>query len=312
MNRESGSKAAGSTKKDLPFLQSLKRVRRISMLTCYDFPTARLEDQAGVDIVLVGDSVGTNVLGYKTERDTTMDDMLHHLRAVRRGIQRAFLLADMPHRSYDRLESALANARALLDGGADAVKLEGGGERADIVRHLTKSGVNVCGHIGFTPQTLRQEGRKARVQGRSFAEAQRLVEGALALSEAGAGLLVLELIPQEVARFITDVLQIPTIGIGAGPYCDGQVLVIHDVLGLTSLRFSFAKRYQRLGELSLDAIFRFIMEVQESVFPARTQCFSMEEGDLTKLTEWGRRCAARAGNRFGRVEEAVTPKQRTD
>ncbi len=263
------------------------------MLTCYDYPTARLEDQAGVDIVLVGDSVGTNVLGYETERETTMADMVHHLRAVRRGTHRAFLLADMPHGSYATAENALANARTLLHDGADGVKLEGGGEQADIVRHLTDSGVTVCGHIGFTPQTLRQEGKKARVQGRQFVQAQQLVEGALALRAAGARLLVLELIPKELAHLITDLLPIPTIGIGSGPFCDGQVLVIHDVLGLTSLRLSFAKRYQRLEELSLDAIFRFITEVEEGVFPDGTQSLSMEEVELTKLTRWAKR---RPGN----------------
>jgi len=171
-----------SSKKVLGLIRAKKQAQqKITMLTGYDYPTACIEDQAGIDIILVGDSVGTNVLGYASEREVTMADMVHHLKAVRRGVAQAYLLVDLPYQSYDTPQLALENATTLLAHGADAVKLEGGIEQVETIRHLTAQGISVCGHIGFTPQTLHHPGRKARVQGRSFSQATALLESAIAV-----------------------------------------------------------------------------------------------------------------------------------
>jgi 3-methyl-2-oxobutanoate hydroxymethyltransferase len=275
------------SRKDVAFLRAKKQAQqKITMLTGYDYPTARIEDQAGIDILLVGDSVGTNVLGYASEREVTMGDMLHHLKAVRRGIAQAYLLVDLPYQSYDTPELALANATALLAYGADAVKLEGGVEQVETVRKLTAQGITVCGHIGFTPQTLHQPGRKARVQGRSSSQAIALLESAVALEQAGAQLLVLELIPEPLGKAITECLSIPTIGIGAGRFCDGQVLIIHDLLGLTPFHLTFVKRYQEYGELTAQAIAHYKHDVEQGLFPSGDMVFSMAEDERLKVEQW--------------------------
>jgi 3-methyl-2-oxobutanoate hydroxymethyltransferase len=234
----------------------------------------------------VGDSVGTNVLGYASEREVTMEDMVHHLKAVRRGVAQAYLLVDLPYQSYETPQQALANATALLDHGADAVKLEGGIEQVETIRRLTAQGITVCGHIGFTPQTLHQPGRKARVQGRSSSQAVALLESAIAVEQAGAQLLVLELIPEPLGKAITDCLRIPTIGIGAGRFCDGQVLIIHDLLGLTPFHLRFVKRYQQYRELTLQAIAQYKHDVEEGVFPSGDTAFQMDEDERLKMEEW--------------------------
>jgi 3-methyl-2-oxobutanoate hydroxymethyltransferase len=274
-------------KKDLAFLHAKKQARqKITMLTGYDYPTACLEDQAGVDIILVGDSVGTNVLGYASEREVTMEDIVHHLKAVRRGVMQSYLLADLPYQSYATPELASANAHTLLTHGADAVKLEGGLEQTETIRRLTEQGISVCGHIGFTPQTLHQPGRKARVQGRSFPAAVALLESAVALERAGAKLLVLELMPEALGRAITERLHIPTIGIGAGRFCDGQVLIIHDLLGLTPFRLKFVKRYQHYRDLTLRAIAQYTSDVEHGLFPSDDTVFQMDEADHASLEHW--------------------------
>ncbi|HSF31483.1 MAG TPA: 3-methyl-2-oxobutanoate hydroxymethyltransferase [Candidatus Tectomicrobia bacterium] len=277
----------GLAKKNLGFLRAKKQAQqKITMLTGYDYPTACLEDQAGIDIILVGDSVGTNVLGYASEREVTMEDMVHHLKAVRRGVVQAYLLVDLPYQSYDTPQLALVNATTLLAHGADAVKLEGGVEQVEAVRRLTAQGITVCGHIGFTPQTLHQPGRKARVQGRSSSQAIALLESALALEHAGAQLLVLELIPEPLGKAITECLRIPTIGIGAGRFCDGQVLIIHDLLGLTPFHLRFVKRYQHFRELTLQAIAHYKHDVEEGFFPGGETAFQMDEGERLKVEQW--------------------------
>jgi 3-methyl-2-oxobutanoate hydroxymethyltransferase len=275
------------SKKDLAFIHARKRAQqKITMLTGYDYPTACIEDQAGIDIILVGDSVGTNVLGYASEREVTMEDMVHHLKAVRRGVVQAYLLADLPYQSYETPQQALANATTLLDHGADAVKLEGGIEQGETIRRLTAQGITVCGHIGFTPQTLNQPGRKARIQGRSSSQAIALLESAIAVEQAGAQLLVLELIPEPLGKAITDCLRIPTIGIGAGRFCDGQVLIIHDLLGLTPFHLRFVKRYQQYRELTLQAIAHYKRDVEQGVFPSGDTAFPMDEDERLKLEQW--------------------------
>jgi 3-methyl-2-oxobutanoate hydroxymethyltransferase len=274
-------------RKDLAYLRAKKQAgAKISMLTCYDYPTARLEEQAGIDIVFVGDSVGTNVLGYASEREVTMADMLHHLRAVRRGVASAFLLADLPAGAYATPELALLNARALIDHGADAVKLEGGQEQLAVVRALVAAGIAVCGHLGYTPQTLSRPGRRAAVQGRAFEGATALLTAALALERAGVALLVLELVPGPLARLAAARLAMPVIGIGAGPDCDGQVLIVNDLLGLTPFRLKLAKRYAEFDALTLAALDAYRREVEAGAFPAAEHTFDMAPEDLARVEAW--------------------------
>jgi 3-methyl-2-oxobutanoate hydroxymethyltransferase len=275
------------TKKDLAFLHTRKQARqKITMLTGYDYPTACLEDEAGIDIILVGDSVGTNVLGYASEREVTMADMVHHLKAVRRGVVQAYLLADLPYQSYETLQMAMDNAATLLTHGADAVKLEGGIEQVETVRQLTAHGITVCGHIGFTPQTLHQPGRRAKIQGRSFSQAVALLESAMALEQAGAQLLVLELIPEPLGKAITECLRIPTVGIGAGRFCDGQVLIIHDLLGLTPFHLKFVKRYQDYRDLTRQAMVQYKCDVEQGLFPSDETAFQMDEAERLNIDTW--------------------------
>ena len=275
------------SKKDLAFIQAKKDGRqKITMLTGYDYPTACMEDQAGIDIILVGDSVGTNVLGYASEREVTIEDMVHHLKAVRRGVTQAYLLVDLPYQSYETPQQALANATTLVDHGADAVKLEGGSEQTETIRQLTAQGITVCGHIGFTPQTLHQPGRKARIQGRSSSQAIALLVSAMALEQAGTAMLVLELIPEPLGKAITACLRIPTIGIGAGRFCDGQVLIIHDLLGITPFNLRFVKRYQQYRDLTLQAITEYKHDVEAGVFPSSETAFEMDEDERLKVEQW--------------------------
>jgi 3-methyl-2-oxobutanoate hydroxymethyltransferase len=277
---------AGWSRKGYGWLVAKKQAgQKISMLTCYDYPTACLEDQARIDVIFVGDSVGTNVLGYASEREVTMADMVHHLKAVRRGVRQAYLLVDLPYGSYDTPELALEHARLLLEHGADAVKLEGGQAQAGIVQHLTAHGIAVCGHIGFTPQTMRRPGRPGRVYGRSVEQARDLLRNAAALESAGAIMVVLELVPEPLARLVTERLRIPTIGIGAGRYCDGQVLVVNDVLGITPFAVRLARRYQQFGELGLEAIRRYRDDVERGTFPTQENTFPMDEAVLADLAQ---------------------------
>jgi 3-methyl-2-oxobutanoate hydroxymethyltransferase len=256
----------------------------IVMVTCYDYPTAQIEDAAGIDIIFVGDSVGTNVLGYTAETEVTMEDMLHHLKAVRRGVQTAYLLVDLPFGAYATPQLALENARRLVAQGADGVKLEGGAEQVAVVQALVSDGLEVCGHIGFTPQTL---GSKGRVQGRSLAEGQALLRSALALEQAGVSLLVLELVNEPVSQLITQQLQIPTIGIGSGRFCDGQVLVSTDLLGISTVERKLMKRYERLRERSIEALTQFKQEVQQRLFPTEAHAFyKIALDDVAQLVEW--------------------------
>ena len=273
-----------STKKDGAYLRRKKEAHEpIVMLTCYDYPTAVLEDQAGIDVILVGDSVGTNILGYASETEVTVEDMVHHLRAVRRGVEKAYVLLDMPYRSFETPETALENARIFLTNGADGVKLEGGLEQDPVVRALVQAGIEVCGHIGFTPQTL---GSKGKVQGKSFDQAKVLIQSALALEEAGVIMLVLELVTEDLAGLITEQLRIPTIGIGAGRFCDGQVLVINDVLGISPFTRKIAKRYQEYQDLTLQAIRSYREDIEQRRFPTEANAFPTRAEDLALLERW--------------------------
>lgn len=243
---------------------------RIVALTAYDYLLARIVDDAGVDVVLVGDSLGTVVLGHDSTIPVTLDDMVHHARAVRRGVTRALLVVDLPFLTYHTSADALRSAgRVMQQTGAAAVKLEGGSEQtAETVRALVRSGIPVMGHLGFTPQSEHTLGR-ARVQGRDDDGAARLREEAGRLEDAGAFCVVLELLPGALARDITAALRVPTIGIGAGPECDGQVLVLPDMLGLNpDFRPRFLRRFAELGEQAREGIAEYARSVRDGSYPA--------------------------------------------
>lgn len=259
----------------------------IPMLTAYDAPTARLLDEAGVPILLVGDSLGMVVLGYADTTAVTMADMLHHVKAVVRGSRQACIVADMPFMSYTvSVERALDNAaRFIQEAGAQAVKVEGGTEVAETVRRLVAGGIPVMGHVGLTPQQVLNLGGY-RVQGRSLPEAERVLKDALAVEAAGAFSVVLECVPAELAAVVTETLEIPTIGIGAGAACDGQVQVIHDVLGwLPDGTPRHAKRYATLGDLVKGVAARYLEEVRGKQFPAPEHGTSIEEGVIRALKD---------------------------
>jgi 3-methyl-2-oxobutanoate hydroxymethyltransferase len=241
---------------------------------------ARIEDEAGVDAVLVGDSVGTNVLGYGSEKEVTMADMLHHAAAVRRGVKSAFLLADLPFGSVDTPACALANALALCEKGVECVKIEGWRDKCEIVELLSKKSIPVCAHIGYNPQV---HGSKAMTFGRKAEDAHLLFESALALEAAGAVMIVLEKIPEEVARIISRRLRIPTIGIGSGRYCDGQVLVINDILGTSERMFKHAKRYMDFYGSASAAVRSYSEEVETGKFPGVEHASSIDGEELEKF-----------------------------
>ncbi len=251
----------------------------LTMLTAYDYPTARAIDLAGIDSILVGDSLGMVVLGYENTLPVTMEDMLHHCRAVSRGASRALLIGDMPFMSYqvDKKEAVRNAGRFLQEGGMDAVKLEGGKERLEAVRAILDAGVPVLAHLGLTPQSIHQLGG-FRAQGKSADAAEILLEDALMLDEAGCFGLVLESVPERVATYITQKLRIPTIGIGAGNGCDGQVLVTHDLLGLFD-KFTpkFVKQYAVLHEEIQKAVLEFQEDVIEGKFPSEEHTFSISD-----------------------------------
>ena len=261
----------------------------ISMVTAYDYPSAQAADVAGLDIVLVGDSVGMVVLGYDSTTEVTMDEMLHHCKAVARGTRRPFLVGDLPFGSYLTPADAARNAvRLVKEGNMDCVKLEGGRRMADRVRAITDAGINVMGHIGLTPQTAASLGGY-RVQGKSAKAAQELVEDALALQEAGCHAVVLECVPDRVAAHCTEVLDIPTIGIGAGPHTSGQVQVFHDVVGLyDKLQPKFSRQYIQAGDAMAEALRRFTQDVASRDFPNAAESFTMTDehyNDFQKLQQ---------------------------
>ncbi|HEY5897817.1 MAG TPA: 3-methyl-2-oxobutanoate hydroxymethyltransferase [Burkholderiales bacterium] len=269
-----------------PTVLELKRTKgqRLAMLTAYDYPTAKLVAEAGVELILVGDSLGNVVLGYDSTVPVTMEDMVHHTRAARRGAPQAFLIGDLPFLSYATPEQALANAARLMkDAGADSVKLEGGVEVAPIVEALVRAGVPVLGHVGLTPQTASALGGY-RLQGKDEEAARRILEGAQALEAAGCWGVVLELVPAGLAKLITERIRIPTIGIGAGADCDGQVLVFHDLVGMFSgFTPTFVKRYTEAGNAMRDAVAHYAEEVRSGAFPSQNHAFSIKDEVLKRL-----------------------------
>lgn len=255
----------------VPLLLQMKmRGEKIASLTAYDYPTARLVDEAGIHVILVGDTLAEVVLGYDSTLPVTVNEILHHLRAVRRATKRALLVADLPFGSYhiNDEEAVAASVRYLKEGGAEAVKLEGGRKRAGLIRRLVEAEIPVMGHVGLTPQSIHSLGGH-RVQGKTTKSAEDLLADAQAVEDAGAFALVLEGIPRELAGLITNRLRIPTIGIGAGPDCDGQVLVVNDLLGITpEPRPKFVRPYAELRETMLAAFSRYRQDVADGGFPA--------------------------------------------
>jgi 3-methyl-2-oxobutanoate hydroxymethyltransferase len=248
---------------------------KIAMLTAYDYPTARMLDEGGVDVLLIGDSVGNVMMGHENTLPVTVDDMVYHTRAVVKARKRALVVADMPFMSYQvSIEEARRNAgRLIQQGGAEAVKLEGGENMEAVIRALSEVDIPVMGHIGLTPQSIHRMGGY-KVQGKEERQRQKLLADALAVERAGAFSVVLEAIPHELAKEITATLHIPTIGIGAGVSCDGQVLVIHDVLGLSgSFRPKFVKQYVQLEPVIKKAVQEYVTEVKEEKFPTKAQSF---------------------------------------
>ena len=249
----------------------------ITCLTAYDYPSARLVDEAGIEMILVGDSLAQAVLGYENTLSVTVDEMLHHVKAVRRGVQHALLLADMPFGSYHLdAETALRNAtRFVKEGGAEVVKIEGGEKRADLIRRIIDAEIPVCGHIGLTPQSVNVMGGY-KVQGKSLNGIEQLMRDAVALDRAGVCCLVLEGIPREVAAMITAEVSTPTIGIGAGPDCNGQVLVFHDILNLTfAPPAKFVRRYGDAAELITKAVQNFRADVKSQQYPKDEESYHL-------------------------------------
>src|SRR5687767_8387051 len=269
----------------LTYRQKKERGELITMLTAYDYPTAMAMDKAGVDSILVGDSLGMVVLGYENTLQVTMEDMLHHCRAVARGAKSALLVGDMPFMSYQAsVEEAVRNAgRFLQDGGMDAIKLEGGHERVDAIKAIVGAGIPVMGHLGLTPQSVHQLGG-FRPQGKTAPTAKRVLEDAFALEEAGCFGIVLESVPARLAELISKKLNIPTIGIGAGAGCDGQVLVTHDLLGLFE-RFTpkFVKKYADLHNEMQKAFADYIEDVETKRFPAQEHTIEMDDKEWESL-----------------------------
>ena len=266
--------------------QEVKRAGdKLTMLTAYDYSTAKLLDDAGIDCLLVGDSLGMVMLGYEDTLRVTMDDMIHHCKAVARGTKRALIVGDMPFLSYHiSVEDSVRNAgRLIQEGSAHAVKLEGGRDVIDKVRAIVKAQIPVMGHLGLTPQSVNMFGG-FKVQGKSEEQARRIIEDALLLQEAGVFAIVLECVPELLAKLITERLQIPTIGIGAGKYCDGQVLVVQDMLGMYSdMKPKFVKQYAGLSHVIKDAVQMFAKEVQQGEFPEQAHTFAINEEVLEKL-----------------------------
>jgi 3-methyl-2-oxobutanoate hydroxymethyltransferase len=264
---------------------SKERGEKLVCITAYDFPTAKVVDEAGIDLILVGDSIGNVVMGYGNTVPVTVDEIVMHTRAARRGTQRALLVGDMPYGSYHTGEDDAVRValRIIKEGAAEAVKLEGGKKRVNLVRRLVNEEIPVMGHIGLTPQAVNALGGY-RVQGKTKDAALQIIEDAIALEEAGAFAIVLEVIPREIAKIITETIKIPTIGIGAGPDCDIQVIVFHDLLGFSFGKLPrFVRQYANLTETITDAITRFAEDVRSGNYPNNDESYGLPEETAAEL-----------------------------
>lgn len=277
-----------ANRKTITAFSKMKRNNeKITMLTAYDYPTARIMDSCGIDGILVGDSLGMAVLGYEDTTGVTMEDMIHHIKAVARGAENTFIVGDMPFLSCNSgIEMAVCNAgRIIQEGRAQAVKLEGGREMVPEVRAIIRAGIPVMGHIGLTPQSINNIGGYF-VRGKTIKEARKLLDDAKALEEAGAFAVVMECVPAELARLISSEISVPAIGIGAGADCDGQVLVSHDMLGFFQGKaHSFAKQYCNVSEIMEGAVSEYILQVKKGIFPGNEHSFNIDHGIIKKLEE---------------------------
>lgn len=269
----------------IQYLKSKKKNhQKITMLTAYDYPMAKLIDQAGIDMILVGDSLGMVVLGYDSTLPVTMEDMIRHTQAVNRGTEAAFLVGDMPYKSYDNRADAVKNARRFMEeAGCDAVKLEGGAESVEVAKAIIEAGIPVMGHLGLTPQSVEKLGG-FKVQGKTAEAAKAIIEDAKSLEAIGCFSIVLECIPSAIAKIITEELKVPTIGIGAGPDCDGQVLVTNDMVGLFD-RFipKFVKQYTKLSTGIRESLMAYKKDVEAKRFPSKEHEFAIKSEELEKI-----------------------------
>jgi 3-methyl-2-oxobutanoate hydroxymethyltransferase len=269
-------------------MKKMRDQEPITWLTAYDYPTAQLEEKAGIDIILVGDSIGMTIFGYDSTLPVTMDLLIPHTKAVRKGAPGAFLVGDMPYMSYQiSPQEAIRNAgRFMAECGCDAVKLEGGREVIDTVKALIKATIPVVGHLGLTPQSIAMLGG-FKAQGRDADTAMRIIEDAQALEEAGVCFILLEAIPPEVSKVITQNANVPIIGIGAGPHVDGQCLIVHDMLGMfEAFTPKFVKKYADIGEQIVQALEAFKQDVSEGAFPGPEHCYGMPEEEVQKLEQY--------------------------
>ncbi len=293
-----GPNGAVRRKVTAPTVRARKGGDRLTMVTAYDYPSGRIAEQAGVDIILVGDSVANVVLGYETTNEVTLDDMIHHAAAVARSRPKALLIADMPWMSFHvSPEETIRNAARLVrEGGAEGIKLEGGAERVEMIRKIRSAEIPVMGHIGLTPQSVHAAGGY-KVVGREIREARRLIDHARALDEAGVFALVLEGIPVVLSKVITREVSVPTIGIGAGPHTDGQVLVFHDLLGINFGHYpKFVRRYADLSSQAVRAMADWVADTQTGKFPSDRECYHMNPGAAEQLLSeyWERAARPRA------------------
>jgi 3-methyl-2-oxobutanoate hydroxymethyltransferase len=269
------------------FYRMKKEGEKITWLTCYDYPTAQFEEAAGIDMILVGDSLGMCVYGYQSTVPVTMDQCIVHCEAVRRGAPSTFVMGDMPFMSYQKSdEDSVVNAgRFLKEAGVDAVKLEGGKRVISRIKAILDAGIVVCGHIGLTPQSSGQLGGH-KAQGRTVDSAQLVIEDALAIEEAGAHMLLLEAVPPEVASFITRKLSIPVLSIGAGPECDGQLLIVSDLIGqFQAFTPKFVKKYANIAEVITNGMKEYVKDVRARAFPVDEHCYHMLKGEEEKFKE---------------------------
>ncbi|OLY63619.1 3-methyl-2-oxobutanoate hydroxymethyltransferase [Leptospira santarosai] len=273
-------------KKTLQYLKEKKRNNeKISVLTSYDFLTTQILEEANIDMIILGDSVGTNALGYQNETEVTLDDMIHHTKAVCRAKKNVFLVVDLPYKTYKTPKEAVENAKKLIDIGADAVKFEGIQE--NILYELKKNELNVMCHIGLNPQHDQERMNRGKIaKGKLFSEATELLKGAKLLEKAGADLIILEKIPGKISKIITENINMPTIGIGAGKHCDGQVLIIYDLLGMNKRNFKHSPAYINIRKIIKDTINKYKFEIDEGLFPNETQTNIIKDSEYDLIRDW--------------------------
>ena len=273
-------------KKTLEYLKAKKRNnQKITVLTSYDYPTTMILEEANIDMIILGDSVGTNILGYQNETEVTLNDMIHHTKAVCRGKKDIFLVVDLPYKTYETPEEAVRNAKKIIEVGADAVKFEG--IKENILLALKENNINVMCHLGLNPQHDQQKMKQGKItKGKLFDEAIDLIKGSILLEKAGADLMILEKIPGKISKIITQNVKIPTIGIGAGKHCDGQVLIIYDLLGINERKFKHSPEYVNMREIMKTTIGRYQDEIEKSIFPNETHTNIIDNTEYKKIEEW--------------------------